>query len=41
LLHAAALSFPHPAGGDRRVEAALPADMVGMLASVGLASPAR
>ena len=41
LLHAWALSFPHPAGGDRRVEAALPADMVGMLASVGLAAPVR
>ncbi len=41
LLHAAALSFPHPAGGDRRVEAPLPADIVGMLASVGLAAPPR
>jgi tRNA pseudouridine32 synthase/23S rRNA pseudouridine746 synthase len=35
LLHALALSFPHPAGGERRVEAAPPADMAAFMAAVG------
>ena len=41
MLHAAALVFPHPAGGERRIEAAIPADMARMLASLGLTAPAK
>jgi RluA family pseudouridine synthase len=41
MLHAAALVFPHPAGGERRIEAAMPADMARVVAAVGLAVPAR
>jgi tRNA pseudouridine32 synthase/23S rRNA pseudouridine746 synthase len=41
MLHAAALTFPHPAGGERRVEAAIPADMAATLAALGLEAPAR
>ena len=40
MLHAAALTFPHPAGGERRVTAPIPADMAGLLASLGLETPA-
>jgi tRNA pseudouridine32 synthase/23S rRNA pseudouridine746 synthase len=36
MLHAAALSFPHPAGGTRRLEAPTPADMAALLAALGL-----
>ena len=36
MLHAAALKFPHPAGGETRLEAAPPADMVGLIAALGL-----
>jgi RluA family pseudouridine synthase len=32
MLHAAALSFPHPDGGTRRLEAPPPADMAGLAA---------
>jgi tRNA pseudouridine32 synthase/23S rRNA pseudouridine746 synthase len=32
MLHAAALVFPHPAGGERRVTAPLPADMTSVMA---------
>ncbi len=32
MLHAAALIFPHPAGGERRVTAAMPLDMSALLA---------
>jgi RluA family pseudouridine synthase len=39
MLHAAALVFPHPAGGERRVTAAIPADMAALLAGLGLAAP--
>jgi len=37
MLHAAALTFPHPAGGTTRVEAEVPADMAGLAAALGLA----
>ena len=37
MLHATALGFPHPAGGTKRLEAPLPADMTGLLATLGLA----
>ncbi|HEX5263926.1 MAG TPA: RluA family pseudouridine synthase [Phenylobacterium sp.] len=36
MLHAAALRFPHPSGGEKRVEAPTPADMAGLLAALGL-----
>jgi tRNA pseudouridine32 synthase/23S rRNA pseudouridine746 synthase len=41
MLHAAALVFPHPAGGERRIEAPIPADMDAALAALGLAAPPR
>jgi len=41
MLHAAALVFPHPAGGERRIEAPIPADMAAVLAAVGLEPPTR
>jgi RluA family pseudouridine synthase len=36
MLHAAALSFPHPAGGMRRIEAAVPQDMAELAGALGL-----
>ncbi len=36
MLHAAALSFPHPSGGTKRIEAPIPADMAGLIAALGL-----
>jgi RluA family pseudouridine synthase len=36
MLHAAALAFPHPAGGERRIAAAPPADMAGLTQALGL-----
>jgi RluA family pseudouridine synthase len=36
MLHAAALTFPHPSGGDKRLEAPIPADMAGLIAALGL-----
>lgn len=36
MLHAQALSFPHPEGGTRRIEAEVPADMAGLIAALGL-----
>ncbi len=39
MLHAAALEFPHPDGGRRRIEASLPVDMLEVLAAVGLKRP--
>jgi tRNA pseudouridine32 synthase/23S rRNA pseudouridine746 synthase len=36
MLHAQALKFPHPAGGEKRLEAPLPADMAQALAALGL-----
>jgi tRNA pseudouridine32 synthase/23S rRNA pseudouridine746 synthase len=41
MLHAAALTFPHPSGGERRLAAPLPADMEATLATLGLAAPAK
>ena len=41
MLHAAALTFPHPAGGERRIEAPIPADMRAMLEVLALSTPAR
>ena len=37
MLHAAALVFPHPAGGETRVEAPLPDDMAAVLGRLALA----
>ena len=39
MLHAAALEFPHPEGGRKRIEAPLPADFAAALAAAGLAAP--
>ncbi len=36
MLHAAALRFPHPSGGEKRLEAPLPPDMRGLIAALGL-----
>jgi tRNA pseudouridine32 synthase/23S rRNA pseudouridine746 synthase len=36
MLHAAALTFPHPAGGRKRLEAATPSDMASLIAALGL-----
>ena len=41
MLHAASLSFPHPAGGERRIEAPIPSDMAAMLEGLGLEIPSR
>ncbi|HXV00614.1 MAG TPA: RluA family pseudouridine synthase [Caulobacteraceae bacterium] len=35
MLHAQALAFPHPAGGDLRIEAPMPADMAALAESIG------
>jgi len=35
MLHAAALTFPHPAGGERRLEAPPPADFEALVARIG------
>ncbi|WP_395671671.1 RluA family pseudouridine synthase [Phenylobacterium sp.] len=37
MLHAAALVFPHPGGGEMRLEAPVPADMADLLAKLALA----
>jgi len=36
MLHAAAIAFPHPDGGERRIEAPVPDDMTAALARLGL-----
>ena len=36
MLHAMALTFPHPSGGERRLEAPVPADMTGLISALGL-----
>ena len=36
MLHAAALEFPHPAGGTKRLEAATPADMQAVAEAAGM-----
>jgi tRNA pseudouridine32 synthase/23S rRNA pseudouridine746 synthase len=40
MLHARSLSFPHPEGGERTIEAAVPADMAAVLERLGLAASA-
>jgi len=37
MLHAAALSFPHPGGGVKKIEAPVPADMTALALALGLA----
>lgn len=37
MLHARALAFPHPAGGTKRLEAEVPADMADLMIALGLA----
>jgi len=39
MLHAAALEFPHPEGGSKRIAAPLPADFVTALSAAGLEPP--
>jgi 23S rRNA-/tRNA-specific pseudouridylate synthase len=39
MLHAAALAFPHPAGGERRIAAPLASDMLGLLEGLQLPEP--
>ncbi len=39
MLHAAALTFPHPAGGERCVAAPPPSDFLDLLARLGLSGP--
>ena len=36
MLHALALVFPHPGGGEKRLEAPVPPDMAGLIAALGL-----
>ncbi len=36
MLHAHALAFPHPAGGTKRLEAEVPADIAGLVTALGL-----
>jgi RluA family pseudouridine synthase len=37
MLHAGVLVFPHPSGGEKRLEAPTPPDMAGLIAALGLA----
>ena len=39
MLHAQALSFPHPDGGTRQITAPTPADMAAVMAALALAAP--
>ena len=39
MLHAAALEFPHPEGGRKRLTAALPADFQAVAVGAGLKTP--
>ena len=36
MLHARAISFPHPCGGERTIEAQVPSDLDGLLTALGL-----
>jgi RluA family pseudouridine synthase len=36
MLHAGALSFPHPSGGTKRIEAPVPPDMAALISALGL-----
>ncbi|HEX3918080.1 MAG TPA: RluA family pseudouridine synthase [Caulobacteraceae bacterium] len=40
MLHARAITFAHPDGGEKRIEAAVPSDMAAVLQGLGLAAPA-
>ena len=40
MLHARSITFPHPDGGQRTIEAPIPADMAGLIAALGLKSSA-
>jgi 23S rRNA pseudouridine955/2504/2580 synthase len=40
MLHARAIRFPHPAGGERTLEAPIPADLRALIARLGLPEPA-
>jgi tRNA pseudouridine32 synthase/23S rRNA pseudouridine746 synthase len=35
MLHAKSLAFPHPAGGEKRIEAPLPADFEALAQRIG------
>jgi tRNA pseudouridine32 synthase/23S rRNA pseudouridine746 synthase len=37
MLHATALTFPHPSGGETRLVASVPADMISLVSALGLA----
>ena len=39
MLHARAIRFPHPAGGERTLEAPIPADMRALIVRLGLPEP--
>jgi tRNA pseudouridine32 synthase/23S rRNA pseudouridine746 synthase len=39
MLHARAIHFPHPDGGERTIEAPIPADLAVLIARLGLPSP--
>ncbi|HEX2818079.1 MAG TPA: RluA family pseudouridine synthase [Phenylobacterium sp.] len=36
MLHATALTFPHPSGGEKRLEAPVPPDMAALISALGL-----
>ena len=40
MLHARAIRFPHPSGGESVLEAPIPADMRALIARLGLPEPA-
>ncbi|HEY1752180.1 MAG TPA: RluA family pseudouridine synthase [Caulobacteraceae bacterium] len=40
MLHARAITFPHPAGGERTLEAPIPDDLAALIERLGLAAPA-
>jgi hypothetical protein len=40
MLHARAIRFPHPSGGESVLEAPIPADMLSLIARLGLPEPA-
>jgi RluA family pseudouridine synthase len=39
MLHARSIRFPHPSGGERTIEAPIPADMTALIARLGLPQP--
>jgi tRNA pseudouridine32 synthase/23S rRNA pseudouridine746 synthase len=36
MLHAASLAFPHPSGGEKRLQAPMPRDMADLISALGL-----